>query len=627
MENWKSRYASKLVSREQAASLVKNGDRVFLGSLCSEPSAVIAALESSYLEDLEFIQFITGHKAAELVGKYADRFKIKTFFLGGAACRDETPTEADYLPLFHSQIGGFFRNRRIPIDVAIVQVSEPDRFGRVSLGISVDIAMAAVESARRVIAQVNPRMPQTNGDTFVPMEKIDYLVEDEEELNELPEENLGVREQTISAYVSELIEDGSILQFGFAGISRGLMDFLKQHRYLGLHTEIFTDPLIELIEAGVVDNSTKKIYRGKSLASCCMGTRRLYDYVDKNSLIELYPSHTLLDPAFIASNDKMVAVNLALQVDLRGQIRQGSPTWTAFEGSGGDYDFMRGATLSRNGRSIICLRSTSLRSGRSTIVPSFGSGAAVVSNRGDVNYVVTEFGIAYLGGKSVRERAMALIEIAHPDHRENLMKEARELGFVYSDQVYYQTASPEFRRRIRTDRIFRGGLSAHIRVIKPTDEAGIRDLFYNLSEESVYFRYFSPRRSMPHKNVQQYCNLTEDQGLSLVVTTGPRERRKLIAEARYVLEPDKQYADCAFMVDGNFQRRGIASALLHYLIEAGKERGVKGFRADVLFSNKPMMTVFEKLPYLLHKKLEDGIISLWWNFDELKEPEAAPAKP
>jgi len=251
----------------------------------------------------------------------------------------------------------------------------------------------------------------------------------------------------------------------------------------------------------------------------------------------------------------------------------------------------------------------------------------VVSNRGDVSYVVTEYGIAYLGGKSVRDKAMALIEIAHPDHREDLMKEAREKGFVYPDQVYYRTASPEFRRRIRTDRVFRGGIKGHIRVIKPTDEAGIRDLFYHLSEESVYFRYFSPKRSMPHKNVQQYCSLTEDKGLSLVVTIGPRERRRIIAEARYVLEADKESADCAFMVDGSFQRRGIASALLHYLIEAAKERGVKSFRADVLFSNKPMMTVFEKLPYVLHKKFEDGVLSLHWRFDELKDPEAADQKP
>ncbi len=311
------------------------------------------------------------------------------------------------------------------------------------------------------------------------------------------------------------------------------MDFLTDHKNLGLHTEIFTDPLVDLIERGVINNSTKKMFRGKSLATSCMGTRRLYDYVDDNSLIELYPSDILLSPSFIASHKNMVAVNLALQVDLRGQVRQGSPTWTAFEGSGGDNDFMRGASQSKGGRSVICLRSTSFKSGRSTIVPSFGPKSAVIMNRGDVNYIVTEYGIAYLGGKSIRERAMALIEIAHPDHREELSKDAREMGYTYPDQFYYMTASPELRTRVRTDHLFKGDLAAHIRVIKPTDESMIRDLFYTLSQSSVYFRYFSPRRSMPHANVQQYVSITEDQGLSLVVTIGPRENRKIIAEARY----------------------------------------------------------------------------------------------
>ena len=191
----------------------------------------------------------------------------------------------------------------------------------------------------------------------------------------------------------------------------------------------------------------------------------------------------------------MVAINLALQVDLRGQIRQGNPTWTAFEGSGGDHDFMMGASLSRGGRSIVCLRSTSIKSGRSTIVPSFGPKAAVILNRGEVNYIVTEYGIAYLGGRTIRERAMAIIEVAHPDHREDLMKSAREMGYLYSDQFYYKSVSPDLRTRIRTDKVFKGGLNCHIRVIKPTDETMIRDLFYNLSESSVYFRYFSPKRS------------------------------------------------------------------------------------------------------------------------------------
>ncbi len=458
-----------------------------------------------------------------------------------------------------------------------------------------DISLAAVESARMVMAQVNPRMPWTLGDTFISGDRINYLVEAEEDLAEVPEEPLGQREKEISRYCGELIEDGSVLQFGFAGFPRGLMDSLKEHRNLGIHTEVFSDPIVDLIESGVIDNSTKKLYRGKSLATCCIGTRRAYDYVNNNTLVEFYPSDVCLNPTFIASNDKMIAINVALQVDLRGQIRQGSPTWTAVESSGGDHDFMRGAGLSKGGRSIICLRSTSDRSSRSTIVPSFsGKPAVVMMNRGDTNYVITEYGIAYLSGKSIRDRAMALIEIAHPDHRDNLLKEARDMGYVYPDQFYYRMASHELMQRVRIDAVFKGGLKAWIRTIKPSDEPMIQDLFYNLSESSVYFRYFAPKKSMPHENLQRYVNVSEDEGLSLVVFVGPRENRRIIAESRYMLDPDKEFADVAFMVDEEFHGCGIATFLLKYMIEIAKERGVKGFKADVLDSKSPMRAVFDK---------------------------------
>jgi len=622
MRDWQQRYAGKLVSVEQAASHVKNGDRVYLGSMCSEPKAVIEALGNTRVEDVEIIQFIRGDYATDLAAKIPGRFVIKSFFVGGRTGEQERPSEADYVPLFHSQIPNFFKNRRIAIDVAIIQVTPPDRFGRFSLGVSVDSTKSAVESARIVIAQVNSRMPRTCGDTSIMIDEIDFLVESDEELFELPKEELGERELIISHYCGELIDDGSILQFGFAGISQGLMDHLKDRRNLGLHTEIFTDPLVDLIESGVIDNSTKKMYRGKSLATCCMGTRYLYDFVDENSAVELYTSDIVLNPMFIAANDKVVAVNLALQVDLRGQIRQGNPTWTAFEGSGGDHDFMLGASMSKGGRSIVCVRSTSIKSGRSTIVPSFGPKSAVIMNRGEVNYIVTEYGIAYLGGRTIRERAMALIEVAHPRHREDLMEAARKLGYIYQDQIYYKSASPELRQRIRTDHTFKDGLKCHIRAVRPTDETMLRDLFYNLSESSVYFRYFSPKRSMPHKNVQAYINLNQDEGVSLVVTIGPRENRKMIAEARYMVEPGgESFADSAFMVDESYQGRGIASYLLNYLIEIAKERGIKGFKADVLFSNQPMLKVYEKVPYKIHKRFADGIVSLTFAFDEYKDPE------
>jgi acyl-CoA hydrolase/RimJ/RimL family protein N-acetyltransferase len=617
MNTWQEKYASKLITPDAAAQKIKNGDRIYVGSMCSEPKTILRALEKSFVQDVEILQFIAGPEATRLAAGGWERFRMKTFFVGGGHDKTSKIAEYNYVPLYHSQIPSFFRNRRIPIDVAIIQVAEPDRFGRFSLGISVDFSIAAVDAARTVIAQVNPLMPRTHGDTFVPVDRIDFLVDAAEPLGELPEEPLGEREKTISAYCSELIEDGSIVQFGFAGISRGLMDFLKHHKHLGLHTEVFSDPLIDLIELGVIDNSTKKLFRGKSLATSCMGTRRSYDFIRDNPVVEFYPSDTLLDPGMIASHDRMTAVNVALQVDLRGQIRQGNPAWTAVEGTGGESDFMRGANLSKGGRSIICMRSTSPR-GKSNITPSFGPKASVIMNRGDANYVITEYGIAYLAGRSIRERAMALIEIAHPDHRENLMKSAREMGYVFPNQVYYRICSPELRRRARTARVFKGGIKGHIRVIKSTDESMIRDLFYNLSEESVYFRYFTTRRSMPHKNLEQYINVTEENGLSLVVTIGPREERKIIGEARYMINPGDPYPDVAFMVDENYRGRGIASALLHYLIDIAKEKGIMGFRADVLISNPSMMKVFEKLPYVLHKKVIENMVSLTFHFDELK---------
>ncbi len=471
-----------------------------------------------------------------------------------------------------------------------------------------------------VIAQVNPFMPRTQGDTLIPAEKITYLVDGPHPLYEIPSERLGDEEMAITRYCCELIEDGAVLHFGFAATSRILMDHLKDRRHLGVHTEIFTDPLCDLIESGVIDNSTKKIYTGRSLATCCVGTERAYNFIKENKLVEFYPSDVLLYPTFIGSNEKMVAVNLAVQVDLRGQVRQGMPTWTAFEGSGGDNDFMIGAGLSRGGRSIICLRSTAPRSGRSTIVPAFGRKSSVIMNRGEVNYIVTEYGAAYLGGRSIRERAMALIEIAHPDHRESLMKDARDMGYAYANQYYFCTASHALRERIRTDKEFKGGLQAHVRVIRPTDESMIRDLFYHLSEGSVYFRYFSPRRAMPHENIREYVSLAEDKGLSIVVTVGPRENRRIIVEGRYVIEANREFAEAAFMVAEQYHGSGIGTYLLNLLIEIAKERGLKGIHADVLLSNTPMLKVFDKQPYVLQKSIAEGVATLELRFDDPKEP-------
>jgi acyl-CoA hydrolase len=616
--SWRNNHKPKLKTPDQAASAIKNGDRVYLGSICAEPRLLTQAIGKAGLDDVELIQLKAGAEASELAAKGRSRFRLKTFSVIG---RNEEYTgwsESDYTPLFHSEIPRFIASRRIPIDVAVIQVSEPDRFGQVSLGISVDITRAAVESARTVIAQVNPNMPRTLGDTHIPLGSIDHLVETDEKLIEIKEIKFQSPDEKISRYASELIEDGSIIQIGFAALSKGFSRHLLGHKNLGVHSEMITDSLVDLYEAGVITNSTKKSYRGKSLTTFCLGTKRLYDFVDNNLQIEFHPSDVVLNPAFIASNEKMVAINLALQVDLRGQIRQGSLGWTPFEGSGGEQDFMRGASMSKGGRSVVCLRSTD-RLGRSNIVPSFGPRAAVIMNRGDVNYVVTEFGAAYLGGKTIRERCMALIDVAHPDHREDLVEKARELGYLYKDQYYCKGMSVDFRERIRTDVEFKGGLKAHIRPIKCTDESMLRDLFYHLSQGSVYFRYFSPRRSMPHGNVQKYVNVSEDDGVSIVALVGPRERRRMIAEARCLYGNDDPYPDFAIMVDENYQGLGIGKWMTSYLVELIIERGAPGMRADVLSSNSPMMKVFESLPYEMTRTVSDGAYSVMIHFDKPKE--------
>jgi len=620
-ENWKKRYASKLVSAEAAAAQVKNGDRIYLGSLCAEPGLLVEALAASGLEDVEIVQLKGGGAASRLAAGKNSGFRLKSFFAGGLKEDYADLAQADYVPLFHSEIPRFFKNRRIPVDVAMVMVSEPDRFGQVSLGISVDITRSAAECARTVIAQVNPRMPRTLGNTFIPVDRIDVLVDGHQELPEIGAIELTDADRAISRFCGELIEDGSVIQTGFAVISQGLTDYLKDHKDLGVHSEMFTDALIDLVEAGIVTNATKEMYRGKSIATFCMGSRRLYDYVDTNPLFEFHPSDVVLNPSFIATHDKMVAINIAVQVDLRGQIRQGSLGWSPFEGSGGDQDFMRGASIAREGRSILCVRSTDPL-GRSNIVANFGGRASVIMNRGDGHYVVTEFGAAYLGGKTIRERTLALVEVAHPDHRESLLEQARESGYVYPDQVYFRMPSPELRARIRKQHVFKGGLKAHVRAMKPTDEAMLRDLFYQLSESSVYFRYFSPRRSMPHKNLQEYVNLSEDRGVSLVVTVGPRENRRMIAEGRYVHADDDPLPDMAFMVDENYHGLGIGGFLMDYLIEIAKDRGIEGFRADILPTNEPMKRMVERLPFVIHSKFQDAALAVRFRFDELKdEPE------
>ncbi len=395
------------------------------------PRALVSALvaRTSELRNVEIVHLHTEAAAPYAAAEMAGHFRHNALFVGANVREAINEGRADVTPIFLSDIPGLFATN-LPIDVALVQVSAPDSHGYVSLGISVDCAKPAAESAHTVIAQANRRMPRTHGDTFLHVDQIDYLVEEDDELVEVEAPSPDKIESAIGKQVAELVEDGSTLQMGIGAIPNGVLASLAAHRHLGVHTEMFSDGLLALVEAGTIDNSQKGYHDGKVITSFVMGSRQLYDFVDDNPSVEVHPVNFTNDPATIARNNKMVAINSAIEVDLTGQVCADSIGHRIYSGIGGQLDFVRGAARSPGGKSIIAMPSTAQRGTRSRIVLELQPGAGVVTTRGDVEYVATEFGVAHLRGKTIRERARALVSIAHPAFREGLEEGARRFHLL-----------------------------------------------------------------------------------------------------------------------------------------------------------------------------------------------------
>ncbi len=432
LDDWPSEARQKAVTAPEAVAAVGSGQRVYLQGGCAVPHATLAALveRGKSLRDVEIVHLHTEGPAVYVRPEMAGHFRHNALFIGPNAREAVNAGRADFTPVFLSEIPALFENGVLPLDVALIQVSPPDRNGFCSLGISVDCAKPAAEAARIVIAQVNPRMPRTHGDSFLHVEHINYLVPFEEELSEVVPAPADEVAHQIGGHVAGLIEDGSTLQMGIGAIPNGVLAALTGHRHLGVHTEMFSDGLLDLIEKGVVDNEAKSYHKGKTVTSFVMGTRRLYDFVHDNPMIEMHPVSFTNDPDIIARNDQMVAINSAIEVDLTGQVCADSIGHQLYSGIGGQIDFVRGAARSRGGKAIIALPATAQGGATSRIVAELKPGAGVVTTRGDVHYVVTEYGIAYLHGKTIRQRAEALIAVAHPGFREGLRAAGRGHGYL-----------------------------------------------------------------------------------------------------------------------------------------------------------------------------------------------------
>ncbi len=429
---WTDLYRSKLTTADKALEAVQSGQRVLIHQGCNEPEVLVKALVARGLElrDVEVIHMATMGSADYTRPEFEGHFRHNTFFIGGNVRQAVQEGRADYVPIFLHEIEGLFTSGALPIDVALIQCSRPDDYGYLSLGTGIDVTLTAAKHARHVIVEVNDQCPRTLGDTFLHVSKADAIVECSHPLAEMQPHEITATHRVIARYIAGLIPDAATLQMGIGGIPDAVLGFLGDHRDLGVHTEMFSDGLIDLIQAGVVNNEKKTIHPHKIISGFVLGTRRLFDFIHDNPIFEFHPTHYTNDPFVIAQNDRMVAINSAIEVDITGQVCADSMGNVPFSGIGGQVDFIRGAGHSKGGLPIIALPSTAKSGKISRIVPMLQAGAGVVTTRGDVHYVVTEFGVANLHGKSLRQRAEALIAISHPDFQDELLAAARKMRLL-----------------------------------------------------------------------------------------------------------------------------------------------------------------------------------------------------
>jgi acyl-CoA hydrolase/GNAT superfamily N-acetyltransferase len=612
-------YEGRVCSVESAFQKIKAGKRIFISTGCAEPQYLVNNMINfpQNFSDSEILHLISLNAAPPYTDpKYRHMFRLNTFFIGRSAREAVVRGDADYTPIFLSEIPKLMYSGRLHLDVALVQVAPPDTFGNCSLGVSVETVKAAVEKADYVIAQVNSQMPRTMGDSFISVEHLDAIVEYNEPVMEYFPEETDEDAERIGYYVSRLVPNGSTIQAGIGKIPNAVMKHLADKRNIGVHTEMFSDGIIDLYEAGVINNSQKTFHPGKVVAAFCIGTKRLYDTIDNNPLFEFYPTNYVSDPRNISQNDNMVAINSALEVDLTGQVCADSLGHQFYSGIGGQADFMRGSALARNGRPIIAIPSTAKNGTISRIVPYLSPGAGVVTTRGDVHYVVTEYGLAYLHGKNIRERALALINIAHPKFRQWLLYEAKDLRYIYQDQELPPEGGTLYPEKLSWSFTTPDGRKTEFRPIKTTDEEKLRQLFYKLREEDIYYRFMAAVKTLPHTKAQPLVVLDYEEKFAIAGYIGDEPDEEFVAVARWLLDRATNMAEVAFTVHPDWQGGGVGYFMLSKLIEVAKEKGISGFTAEVLASNRKMLNVFHKSGFNIHSQLDSGIYFLSFRFDE-----------
>jgi len=623
---WADSYLQKKVNADEAIAKVKSGQRVFIGSGCGEPQHLVQTLteRANRFSGLEIVRLL-GRETASLTA-IADRtedtsLNIRSIYLGSAKSPSIARHKRFITPMNMSDVPSLFLTRKMPLNVALIQVSPPDDFGWMSLGISVDVTMAAARSADLVIAQVNPMMPRVMGQSFLHVNYVDFFVEHEEDLLFVPpKQTLSEVPSQIGSHITHLIEDGSTLQIGLDAASQATVKGLSDKNDLGIHSQFLTDDIMHLYARGNITNQKKGYNDGKMVASMAVGSHNLYEFLNDNPAIDFHPSDYVNDPFVISRHNRMVSLNVANTMDLTGQVSAEASAATRFAGVSGIPDFVRGSRRSPGGKSILMLCSTKDSpdgDGKqvSSIVPSLDDTIVVVP-RGDVHYVVSEYGAVNLFGKSLQERVMAMITIAHPDFREELFAAAKERGLIGSERNLGEAVKAVYPVQLE-ETIDIDGQELTIRPAKPVDERRIQEHYYSLPKEDVVSRFFGQKTIFARKDVEVRSQIDYVNSLTLVAIVGEFGFGRIVAVAESMRLHTSNIAEVAFSVSPDFQGKGLGKLFLRKLADATRESGIAGLIAYTFPSNQAMINLFRTLPYKVNKKLEDGELILSCHFDEL----------
>ena len=613
-------YKSRLRSADEAVRMIRSGQRVFIGSSCGEPQHLVNALmdNAALYSDVEIVRLLSleGSLLSLMADEYrGHKFHVRSIYQGSDQTRSLLANKRFITPMNLCAVPDLFKKRLLPLHFALIQVSPPDDFGWMSLGISVDVTLAAAQAADIVIAQVNPKMPRIPGHSFIHINEAQVIVEWEEELlsaYDLPEYGAAA---DIATLTSHLIDDGSTIHLGLGELSQAISEALAQKSDLGVHTEVLTDSLMNLVAKGAVTNRHKSVNEGKLIASGAIGSRQLYRSLHNNVSVEFKPSDYVNHPVNISQNNDMVAINFARTMDLTGQVYADALPQNHFSGVTGMLDFVMGANLSPGGKSIIIIPARSIDGKDSRIIPKTDLGTIVIP-KGYVSYVVSEFGAVNLFGKNVQERAMAMISLAHPDFRDELFQQAQEDGLIDRSRTLNESLFGVYPARMEETRKY-DGQDVTFRPAKPTDDRMIQEHFYALDEADVKSRFFGPKKSFFREDMEGMFQVDYINCFSMVAVTGELGFEKIIALGMYALEQGTT-AEVAFSVTGEWQGKGLATVILQKIVEAARENGIDRLVAFTNPANMGMIKLFYKLPYKVETTLRDNMLVLSCNFEAEK---------